>query len=678
MLLGSVGLATFSVIGLLAAMLGAFDPVPVVGLAVLVASAVAVLTWRELGAPPPAGRAARALAALVVVGAATWAVWNASHHAEHLIVDRDPGVYVATGAWLADEGDLEVTGRQGPFEGRDSLRPAGQGFSVDGHSLDPQFPHLTAVFLGAAAWFGDMRMFLVNPVLGAAGLVSLYALGTRLGGRVGAASGALLFSFVYPLLHFSRDTYSEPLSLLLLFSGLWLLSVAMERRGVALGVVSGVLLGATCMARIDGFVALIPVSAFCAVTTRLALRADDRRAASVTAGAGIATVAASTLGAVDTWLFSRSYFHSNLVPRLPWMVAAAIILSTVLWVAGPWLWSTEDGSDRPRGVTKAAALIGGAGLVLLFGWARFVRPDFDALRELMKQALLTGDLGPEAWPTAYLWLEWYLGPLITTVGLTSLLWLAWRGVQSPRHRIELAVSGAALVATVLYVVEPSITPDHPWAMRRFLSASLPAICLAAGVGLERFARVGSHRRLRAAVTTVAGAAGLWAIVTASSPFFSEAVGVPLAQRFNEICAVAAEEPSAILIAPDRLLGATAPQTLQVWCDVPVAGATDGTTAHEVHALDRAWAQEGRRLLILATSPNGIDGATGPGAQLPETVLRAPEHSVDRPPRELVADQRISQAPDGSLQLFILEVDPEYAAGGSDATHASRGLGSGGQ
>lgn len=658
LVVGAAALLSYSVVALGAATLGAFRPVVVLPLTAVATAGSSWAALRELGAQR-ATPLAHVLAGVALVGALAWTAWNGAHHGEQLIAERDPGVYAATGLWLADHGNLEVVGLEGPFRTNANLRSTGMGFHPNGDgTLQPQFVHLTATFLGGAGWVGDAKVFLVNPVLAGAGLVVLYALGSRLGSPIGALAGTALFAFCYPLLHVSRLTYSEPLALLLFFTGLLVLSLAVERRGLALGVLGGGLLGAVCMARVDGYVPLIPVAAWLAASTRLSRRAEDR-AWRVTAAAAGAMVATATFGTLEGRWFSEAYYSSDLGPRLPSMVGLGVVLSAAMWFLAPVLWrQDEDGRDRPTPLLGRAMAGLGALVVLFLSWARWLRPDFDALRERIAEDLQTNQLGKEAWTTSYLWLEWYLGPVLVAAGFAGLIWLVWRGLRDPRRGISLALAGGALAVTVLYLVRPSITPDQPWAMRRFLTVSIPALCLAAGLGLARVARL-RPRPLAVGAVVVAGAVSAVAVHSASQPFYGEQVGHPLAERFNQICAVAHEEPSAILIAPERLLYATMPQTLQAWCDVPVAGATDFITASDVVSLDRAWEREGRRLLVLATSERGVRDVTGPGVMLPEIILMAPDRRVDGPPEDLAPDRRMTQSWEGDLTFYVLDVLPGW-------------------
>lgn len=606
MLVGLTALVIFAVAGLGLAMAGGYRPIPAAAITLLLGVPAAAVELRALGPLPRARRTTTLITVVVLVVAGASSAWNAMHHAEHLIVDRDPGVYAATAAWL-----------------------------------------------------GDGRMFLVNPLLGGVALLCWFALASRVGRPLGAAAGVGLLASAFPFVYFSRDTYSELLAMVLLAGGLWVLTLAHDRRSPRLGALSGLLLGATCMARIDGFVSLVPIVAVLAVELRLALRAKD----STMRGVVLATVAtlsaAAAVGALETRLFSAPYYQGDLAPRLGPMVLAAIGAGAVLFAATPWLWTRSGDDDAPTALLRWGAAAGGIALTSLLVWSRFLRPDVDALRDAMDAPDITmASLDPQARTLSYLWLEWYLGPIVVAVGFAVLMALGWQALQGRARRPALAFVGVVLTTTVLYLITPSITPDHPWAMRRFVAISVPGLALAAGLALGW---LWEHRGPRRAVFLLAGAVltvamGL-ATTNATRPLADVEVGVPLQQRFDAICAVAHQRPSAILVTFDRGLGVTVPQSLQAWCDVPVGGATSATTADDVARLAQEWAAEGRRLLVLATSPLGIDGegAALQGAALPLTTLMAPEVTVDRRPEAMAGDVRLTQVATGELPLYVLEV-----------------------
>lgn len=648
------GLITFSVLGVTLAMCGWFHPIPVIVGTLAITAVVAKWLLPTVRVDESPVRPHWLLTIGVLGLAVVSGLWNGAHHGEHLIAERDPGVYIATGLWLGEHGNLRVGMPVGPFDTAPGVRQVGIGFSAnDVDSLDAQFPHLNAAFLAVGSWLGNMKIFLVPQVLMSAALVMLYALGVRLGRPFGGAVGALALAVSYPFVYVARDAYSEPVALLLLLSGLWALTYV-RRSGVRAGLIAGALLGATCMARIDGYIPLIPIAGVVAIEWQLARRRGDAaRAAGYVAVAAAITLTAA-LGTFDVWAFSRSYYNSNLGPRIATMVGGILVAALVGSVAGRYLFCSEPSGDTPRAGVRWGFGVVAVAVVGFLVWARFVRPDFAGLERAMDTPGRVVDLLPWAKTLSYLWLEWYLGPLLVAVGFASLIWMTGRGLLS-RDRSWLPAAGVGFATTLLYLYAPSITPDQPWAIRRFVAVSIPLLLLATGMAFETVAR-----RRPPWTMLGAGAIGLGLLFTpvrVTHLLEETAPGASLAGRFNQICTFAHEEPSAILVTPGQALAYTIPESLQAWCDVPVAGAIDSVTPGEIRALSMLWRAEGRRLLILSTSPEGLVGVGGSTVMpIPGPVLMGPQPSIDHSPGGMVPDQRIAQSDVGVIPLFLIEVD----------------------
>src|ERR1019366_2747788 len=196
---------------------------------------------------------------IIAVGFATWNGLDAAHH---VAIGRDPGVNAVAGKWIATHGDLEV-----PADPQWATKPGALSvvlpgtYLQDGNRLEFQFDHLVPVLLAEADNLGgDGLLFRVPAVLGALALCAVYAAGCRFVRRpwlVLAAVGTLALSL--PQLNVSRDTYSEPSVELLLWSGLWLMLVAYQRKRFGMALVAGAALGGTMLGRVDAFIYLIPL-----------------------------------------------------------------------------------------------------------------------------------------------------------------------------------------------------------------------------------------------------------------------------------------------------------------------------------------------------------------------------------------------------------------------------------
>jgi hypothetical protein len=649
---GVVATISFSIVGLVLAMCGWFQPLTVI--VGTLAVTVATLKWLlpTVAADPPPDRPHWALTAGVVALAIVAGFWNGAHHGEHLIAERDPGVYAATGLWLGDHGNLRIGTPTGPFDGAPGVREAGIGFTPNSAgSLDAQFAHLNAVFLAVASWISPKAMFVVPALVMSAALLLLYALGVRLGKPIGGAAGALALAVSYPYVFVARDTYSEAVALLLLLSGLWALTFV-RRSGLRAGAVAGALLGATCMARIDGYIPLMPVAGVVALEFLLARRQRNAERWAGYVAAYVGMVATATLGGFDVWAFSRNYFDSNLGPRLAAMTGGIVAASVVGLVVGRFGFRSDADRVSPRGALRWGFGAIAVAVVAFLCWASYVRPDFDGLHQAMRAKMPTVGLLVWAKTLSYLWLTWYLGPILVAAGFAGLIWMTGRGLFD-HDRTWLATAGVGFATTILYLIAPSITPDQPWAIRRFVAVSIPLLLLAAGMGLETLAR------RRPPWTAIgAGAMGLVMLVVpvqVTRRLADSAPGASLAGRFDRICEIAHREPTAILVTPGQALSYTIPTALQSWCDVPVAGAVDTITPGEIRELSLRWRAEGRRLMILSTSPDGLVGVGGTAVDIPGPVLMGAEYSIDHVPRRLVPDSRIAQSDVGVLPLFLVTV-----------------------
>jgi hypothetical protein len=111
-------------------------------------------------------------------------------------------------------------------------------------------------------------------------------------------------------------------------------------------------------------------------------------------------------------------------------------------------------------------------------------------------------------------LVWFTTPAVAVLGLAGFL-LAARRLDIPRTLVLCAFLGFG----VLYTVVPNVSPDLPWATRRFVPAFFPILCLLAGHAVVQAARfAGRSRNARAGVAfagVLAAVAFGWTVHTAA-------------------------------------------------------------------------------------------------------------------------------------------------------------------
>lgn len=663
-----VAVLAVAIAGLPLAMVGWFRPLPTA----VLATAVAAALWAVWPAPERrrTDRATNgwAVAALAVVGVMT--LLNARYASQHLEVNRDPGVYVTTARWLAEEGDLLVAGLEGPFAAQADdlgLRATGNGFfdGAPGGDLYAQFWHLLPVYAAVGDWVGGPAVMLRVPaLLGGISLLALYALGARLLRRPAlafVATAALSVNLIQ--VHFSRDAYSEIPSQLLLLAGLWLVAVAVERArnehriDPRLAGLAGLSFGTTAMTRIDAFVGLAPVLLVAGALAIWPLAATSRERWTAAAAMGGATLAAAAIGYVDGTRFSPVYV-GDLEPEWSQSLLAVAAAGLLAVAAAAWTrWRAPLAALRSRHARWLAPAAAAAVVVVGLGlW--FVRPEVQTVvvprAEPPTFGLTAGIQAREgtevnAWRTydeqTFSRLAFYVGPIALAAAIGGAAVVAHRMARgrATRWLPALVVLGAP---TALYLYRMSIFPDMPWAMRRYLPATFPLVVLLAAAGIGALWAAPAWRRVAAAVVAAATIAfPAWTL----APVADTRSQVPLLHTVREGCEDLGDD-AAVLLLRDPGPAARMTQEIRAWCAVPTASVPPGAPDAEWQELADAWAAEGRRLVLLAGG-DAIEDGLIPSIAGPHELLWDVEFTVLE---RTLADRPDDEEPERS-RVFVIPI-----------------------
>lgn len=645
--------------GMPLAIAGAFRPALVLPASALVA--LALLRLRGPPAPRPASRPATLAAIFVLVSGVAIGAVNARYSAEHLIVDRDPGVYATTGLWLAESGELTVDGRPEIFGSHPDLSTNGGGYypTESPGELDPQFLHLLPVVIATGDWLGGSRLALkVNALIGVLALFALFSLACRVMRPWLAAAVTLALGVGLPEVYFARDSYSEILSQLFLLAGLGALWDARQRReSRRAALIAGLLLGATCLTRIDAFLVVISLAVYASVVLfaaeglPAAERTRDRRwVAALIAGVAVP----ATIGLLDGLLHSPGYLR-DLRPELVAIAAGvglAVVGGALALVARRRFTALRPAlarARRPLATVAAVAIL----VVGVFGLA--LRPAVESATVQHSQGAamrieavqrVQGDPvdGSRTYAELTLrWLGWYLGPLAVLAGIAGVAFATRRALLGRAPELVLALLVFAVPAA-LYLWRPHIDPYQLWPMRRFLPVVIPLVLLFAGWGLDRLwshaSASGVPGRWTAAgrVAVVAVAAALVAVPgaqLAGLATMEEQGGVLPALR--SVCSGVGADAAVLLRGDPGLTFAYLPG-LQVVCDVPVARADGPLSGADLDEIAAGVRSTGRRLVVVATDPQSL-GAHRSGGE-PTPLVNHPfeqlEPTLTQRPREMVA------------------------------------------
>jgi hypothetical protein len=567
---GTSGLLAIGVVGLPLAIAGVFVPLIAIPAITLVCVPLAIYGWRITLPTREPGTASSVAAVLVVLAFGTFA---GLHSSQHLLTDRDPGVYFVTAGWVAEHGTLlydtgltdELVGSLDDLESRSS---PGIYAGPDGASYF-QFQHLPALSFAVAHWLGDDGlMFRFIALVASIAQLGIFLVARKLvGPRL--ALIPLIVAIVHPaFLHFAKDAYSEWFAITFAFAAflVWLETRYPGDRWSYLAV--GSLLGAGTLTRIDAW---LTATAFMAglLYMRFTTRNRELSGYRMTYFMG-GLIAVASIGAFDLVLRSPEYLSDLKDVATPLLLAFATIGFALLITPhiapkpGPWLETV-----RRLAPPALAVLVVVGGLYGLFlrphlGQVRTDEPNpgVPAFQEAEGLALDPYRTYAES---SLEWLARYQGYLpvtfaILAAGLAVYVMLRKRGDP----RVPLLVTYIAV--GVLYLWRPSITPDHLWALRRFLPIVLPlSFIFATWAGRYLLRRYPGSRYLAPALLIVLGGAVTQSVIT----------GWPIANVRTQVGVLEAIEDLCDSLPPDSVVlldegpGLRRTGALRTKCDVPV-------------------------------------------------------------------------------------------------------------
>jgi len=493
------GIFVTGVLGLALAELGWFTPWTLGGALIAISAASLRLPHR---APQWSPVSRRTALGVLVVG--LLAVASGAPASEDLMGGRDPGVYANTASWLAREGSLRIHAdvlETVPADTRPLFYEAAPGkpfiigfyVASDGPNSEviPQFLHLLPVFLAIGFWLGGPAIaLLVPPLFGVLSALALFLFVRRMLGVGAGLLAAALLVVNLAQIWIVRSPYSEGPMQLAVFSMLWCIVNAFESGGVRWGMLGGLAIGTALLLRLDAL--LLPAVVVPAIV--LVDLSRPRRGSATMAFLAI-TVPLAVWGTVHCWLFSGPYLRAlgRLVTAL-WIATAAGLV-----IAGLALRYRMRSARLVEWVHRHAStswMVGAIALSATFAFGLWVRP------HLQPFEVLGGTLGRSYNEETLARVAWYVsrpGIVAALVGVILLLrrWLVRRQVEwAPFLVVFLAFS-------LLYFWKAQISPDHPWAMRRYVPVVVPGVFVAIAAVSSWLWAVKEYWRLLARVAAVA-------------------------------------------------------------------------------------------------------------------------------------------------------------------------------
>jgi hypothetical protein len=394
--------------------------------------------------------------------------------AEYVLNSRDPGVYTLFADKLARTGTLvhhdPLVAAVSPFhfflEGKKY-----PGFYVYGQDLIvPQFFPGPFASLGLGNLVGGLwgSLFVV-PVMGALAVGVAFALGGELFGRWAGLVGAALLATSYAQIWWARHPASEVMTQLFVLAGLWLAIRFVRGVGPVSGVLAGVLLGGVMLVRVDAFLAAATVPLIFGYDLLTHRNARRWLYPGVPLGifAGLTLLYLNTVGGRYLYVIYNEHGLKQALALAPFAAGAAAV------GAGGFLYVWRRWGERIGGYLEVRgrwiSLTGALVFAAVVLWGYFVLP-------VPWESLPDGSRDFDAYRTQILVrMTWFTTPAVAALGLAGFV-LAARRLDVSRALIL----GALLSFGVLYAAIPNVSPDLPWATRRFVPAVFPILSLLAG------------------------------------------------------------------------------------------------------------------------------------------------------------------------------------------------------
>lgn len=400
---------------------------------------------------------------------------------KEMLGSRDPGLYILNAMHISQEGtvtyetDEYLNDNYGELEGivkegyPGMFSPA-EFAQINGQPGDtsPQFMPMFSSLLAIGYDLGEIEgLVRVNGIVGVLSILLLYFFAKEFLNQLTARLVLLFMLFEPAQLWGSRLTETEILSQLMFFLAMYLFTKYWDKKDTKYALLAGTLIGIGAFNRIDTYIygaGLFVLFSYCCIWSK-----QNRKAMGL---ACAAYVFWGVLALVYGVFYSTAYFimhtyGNGTLSGILLLNLGCIAVSLVIYAAGkrkkgnaggnPFLWL----ADRKGRCIGAAVL-----LVLIYAALYFVRP-------LVKEGF-DGHAMVE--------FGWYTSELLILLGIFGIYGL----ISQMREKSEkyLMFLVCCMASVVVYTIRPSITPDHIWAGRRWITVNIPFVILMGGYGIS--------------------------------------------------------------------------------------------------------------------------------------------------------------------------------------------------
>ncbi len=560
---------------------------------------------------PASRRERRIFDVLAILFLLVWGVFNSYYTSQNVYLYRDPALYNSTARWLMDHDNIAIPA-ENPFGDNPNLYTTSNS-GVDMIKEEPErlYTHGLHVLPSLSAFTGrifqESAALKINVLIGSLALLAVYGFTRLLTKPRWAFLSTAVLSLSLPMIYFSRDMYTEPISMLYIFTLFSLLYFAKKTRNRALWGISGFMAGASLMTRIDAYLGLVGVVSYLAIFLALSAKKDKKPNIINISIFFASAFAVAIIGWLDLTKLATSYyrFHAQLIQQQLLLVGAVAIVGLIttmlFWKYGLQQKVYKKISSRTTG-TIFVVLVS----VLIVGL--FARPlviegiDYYEVQEIggtqsivVQEEQTPNSIGYNVGEQVILWPTWYLGMLFSIFGVLGLLLIIKRSAED-KNLYLLPFLLTFISISSLYLFKPSITPDHIWASRRLLPVILPGVAVLAAYLLSSI----KIKKLYSIILYIAlSAIFITSTLNVSGFLLTEKVRSPLLTQVNDFCAVLPEDSAVLLVG---IMGLVSVQTINSYCGVPTVRYVGSPTQEEYQEF-YIKAEENKKIPVVAAFVN---------------------------------------------------------------------------
>lgn len=577
---------------------------------------------------------------LATIFVSSWLIFNIFYTAQHLLIDRDPGLYVNAAHYLVTHDNLTLASQEN-LKAIEGAYETSQGVDYSSESVDEihiQGSHMLPLVLGLLGRFvGEVHMLRLVVLFGAVGLLAFYAFTRCLMKPRWAFLGTVILGISLPMIYFSRDAYTEPLTLGFIFGGLMLLWHAQQLKSRALWSIAGILLGASVLTRPD---ALLPVTGVIGGLWMWALlRPPAQRRPRVIDVALFVTVLTVCLMTawLDLTMLSNHYYafiHGQILSQIYLFILVLLGGAVVFYIFSRYAVIyerlmhviTKYGSR----ITTFAILIVAAILVSRPLWWQSRGGESFIVAEIQSKLGMPIDATRKYIEYTASWPAWYIGVGLSVIGLAGYVLLVRKSTKQDGFNL-LPFLFAFTVTSALYMVRPSIVPDHIWAVRRFLPVILPGLIIMAMYSLSE---VNKRYKVHPLINIVLVLLLIWGPLQVSQPFLKNR-SVAQHDYIKDLCNQMENNEIIVWMGISAM---SAVRTTSNYCGIQSLGVRGGyVTKEDLNLVAKQVKNQGKKPILAIYSSDlkwfpWLDSSEL--VQASRMTWEEPERTVDRAPRKL--------------------------------------------